>query len=165
MKATLEPGPKPADAPPVSTPGTDNLNTTEFLSHTSWGACSENARTSRLFWAEDQADTDLLIEDSLLDGLEEPDELAAQVEIETAQAEPTKGVHYEYLYSTLNALKSQIAKHKRPDCYRNGTFWVRPRDPIFALDHAWATTPRFSPTELYHLPVFAWLPDFIRIAR
>ncbi|KAL0956751.1 hypothetical protein HGRIS_002870 [Hohenbuehelia grisea] len=115
-EATLEPGPKPADAPPVSTPA--------------------NARTSRLFWDEDQADTDLLIEDSLLDGLEEPDD-------------------------TLNALKSQIAKHKRPDCYRERTFWVRPRDPIFALDHAWATTPRFSPTELYHLPVFVWLPDFI----
>jgi hypothetical protein len=60
----------------------------------------------------------------------------------------------EYLSKVLQDVKSQTNKDtENPKCYNEGTFWIRPRDPIFR--HIG------KPIE-YSLPkVFVWLPYFL----
>ncbi|THU89458.1 hypothetical protein K435DRAFT_865242 [Dendrothele bispora CBS 962.96] len=75
--------------------------------------------------------------------------------------EETMGMQTEYLAIILTKLKDEIKSKNRSDCYAAGTFWIYPRDPIFALDAAFKAEGFCSPVELYHLPVFVWLPTFL----
>ena len=80
---------------------------------------------------------------------------------ETEAEDTVTGVLQEYMAGILDKIKQQIDWHGHPDCYTHGTFWECPKYPIFALE-ASATCPTgISPTELYHLDVFIWLPDHI----
>jgi hypothetical protein len=44
----------------------------------------------------------------------------------------------------------------RPNCYKNGELWIRPIDPVFALEQV--GTQGLTPVDLYLLPIFVWLP-------
>ncbi|KAJ7572428.1 hypothetical protein C8J56DRAFT_759951, partial [Mycena floridula] len=82
-------------------------------------------------------------------------------EKETKEDEIITGVHQEYLKCTLDKIKSQITRHSQPDCYRDGTFWIRPRDAVFALNAAKVHEDGVNPNELYQLPIFVWFPDML----
>ena len=69
----------------------------------------------------------------------------------------TGGVTFEYLKSLIEKIKTEIADFKQPACYRNGTFWHRLRDAVFALEASWLTPSGINPRELYHRDVFIWL--------
>jgi hypothetical protein len=69
----------------------------------------------------------------------------------------TGGVTFEYLKSLIEKIKTDIADFKQPACYRNGTFWHRPHDAIFALEASRLTPSGINPRELYHRDVFIWL--------
>jgi hypothetical protein len=60
----------------------------------------------------------------------------------------------EYLAKVLQDVKTQTNKDaEEPTCYKEGTFWIRPLDPIFGNVG--------KPIE-YSLPkVFVWLPHFL----
>lgn len=67
----------------------------------------------------------------------------------------------QFLLTVLTKLKLEINQYKRPKIYSEGTFWVRPRDPAFALDASRFGTDGeqcINPRELYHLDIFVWLP-------
>ncbi|KAJ7739782.1 hypothetical protein DFH07DRAFT_778606 [Mycena maculata] len=64
------------------------------------------------------------------------------------------GIVEAYIDRIQKEVASQIdGKHKKPDCYRFGTFWIRPPDHWFALE-----TYKDSPEQLYYPPIFVWTP-------
>jgi hypothetical protein len=104
---------------------------------------------------------DAAIDESLLD--EEDDLLAslAQAQQETDAGDKPSGVQQQYLLSVLNKIRKEITQSRQPECYRLGTFWMRPKDPLFALNASWIDEAGINPNALYHLPVFIWLPDML----
>lgn len=67
----------------------------------------------------------------------------------------------QFLLTVVARLKREITEHKRPRIYSEGTFWIRPRDPAFALEASRFGTDReqcINPRELYYLEIFVWLP-------
>ena len=57
----------------------------------------------------------------------------------------------KYLYDVHN----RIVKEGYPTEYRNGTFWVRPKDAYFAL------IDYLNPNALYFPRIFLWLPHLV----
>jgi hypothetical protein len=55
------------------------------------------------------------------------------------------GVLFEYLKSLIEKIKKEIAEKKQPFVYQSGSFWHRPRDPIFALEALWITSTGINP--------------------
>ncbi|KIM88469.1 hypothetical protein PILCRDRAFT_3452 [Piloderma croceum F 1598] len=104
---------------------------------------------------------DGVIDESLLDGDDDMDFDAQNAQKETEADETINGVLQEYMADILGRIKWQIESHGHPDCYANGTFWEHPKDPPFALQASATHATGVSPTELYHLDVFIWLPDRI----
>jgi hypothetical protein len=102
------------------------------------------------------------IDESLLkdNTLDETDEDNGSSDPPPPEAEPGN-ISEQFLYTVVAKLKLEISQYKRPKIYSEGTFWIRPRDPVFALDAS-----RFgsngeqciNPRELYHLDIFVWLP-------
>lgn len=120
----------------------------------------EQQEAGEVFDSEDSMGGDVLIEESILDGEDGAEELAQRVVQESQDEEPVRGgILFEYLTGVLNAIKTQVTQSARPECYRKGTFWVRPKDPIFALHESGGSPAHISPCPLYHIPVFVWLPD------
>jgi hypothetical protein len=78
---------------------------------------------------------------------------------EAKAVEAVTGVLQEYMAGVLGKIKQQIDSYGRPNCYANGTFWERPKDPLFEMQVSATCATGVSPTELYHLDVFIWLPD------
>jgi hypothetical protein len=67
------------------------------------------------------------------------------------------GVVQAYLDRIQKEVHAQIeGKHKMPDCYLNGTFWIRPRDNWFALH-----CNKDSLEALYYPRVFVWVPHVL----
>ncbi|KAJ7676813.1 hypothetical protein DFH06DRAFT_942686, partial [Mycena polygramma] len=78
-----------------------------------------------------------------------------------------------YLDRVLADIKSETAgaTPQRPKCYKQGTFWIRPRDNWFILDasddtkddteDAGSAPDSFGPEGLYYPPVFIWLPTLL----
>lgn len=68
-----------------------------------------------------------------------------------------EGVVQNYLDRIQKEVHAQIeGDGKQPDCYRNGTFWICPRDNWFALDK-----DKDSPDMLYYPRVFVWVPSVL----
>lgn len=84
-----------------------------------------------------------------------------QAEEEAEDEEVKSGVLEEYLEKVFSDIKSQIEHYTSPQCYRNGTFWIRPRDPVFGLQASQKTAAGLSPNVLYHLDVFVWIPHLL----
>jgi hypothetical protein len=56
------------------------------------------------------------------------------LEKETPEAEiPNMGAVQSYLVQLKDHLNSEIISHGLPNCYRQGTFWIQPIDPYFAM--------------------------------
>ena len=108
---------------------------------------------------DDSLDVDLLVEESLFDGISDLADDMAAAEAETEQDDTAVGVHGLYLRHELEKIKKEIEQGGQPHCYKNGTFWLRPRDALFALNTSWSEG--VNATELYHLPIFVWLPDML----
>lgn len=67
------------------------------------------------------------------------------------------GLVQSYLDHIQKQVHAQIEGcHKKPDCYRQGTFWIRPVDNWFALQG-----DTDSPEKLYYSPVFVWVPSVL----
>ncbi|KAF8076563.1 hypothetical protein FPV67DRAFT_1559024 [Lyophyllum atratum] len=81
-----------------------------------------------------------------------------QAEREAKEEENLQGVHDEYLRGIVKNLKAEIKASGQPSCYKRGTFWINPKDPLFALHSTKNNLGGCSPAGLYHLPVFVWLP-------
>lgn len=67
----------------------------------------------------------------------------------------------QFLLTVLARLKLEVNQYNRPKIYSEGTFWIHPRDPVFALDASRFGTDGeqcINPRELYHLDIFVWLP-------
>ena len=67
------------------------------------------------------------------------------------------GVLFEYLKSLIERFKKEITDFGHPAVYRGGSFWSRPRHPVFALEASRKTPAGINPRELYHRDVFVWL--------
>jgi hypothetical protein len=106
---------------------------------------------------------DLQIDDSLLEDDDDGDvDADADQALKESEAEAIKsGVLREYSKGVLEEIKTQISTRGHPKCYTQGTFWIRPRDPVFALYASTASDTGFSPMELYHLDIFLWLPNHL----
>lgn len=109
----------------------------------------------------DEGSGNAAFEESILDGDVEDDIFAdmAQAQAETEDDNNIQGIHGEYLIQILERIKAEVAKLGQPKCYYDGTFWIHPRDPLFALNKSWNDITGISATELYHYPVFVWIPD------
>ena len=55
----------------------------------------------------------------------------------------------------LSDVHNRIVKEGYPTEYRNGTFWVRPKDAYFAL------IDYLNPNALYFPRIFLWLPHLV----
>ncbi|KAF5382655.1 hypothetical protein D9615_003032 [Tricholomella constricta] len=84
-----------------------------------------------------------------------------RAEQESEEENKLLGVHADYLRGVVEKLKAEIKSSGKPACYQKGTFWIRPRDPLFALHTTKNSETGYSPTELYHLPIFVWLPEWL----
>ncbi|RDB23206.1 Werner syndrome ATP-dependent helicase [Hypsizygus marmoreus] len=106
---------------------------------------------------------DAEVEESLLENENDDDLLNAmrQAEQESEEGDKSQGIHDDYLRGVRDKLKAQIASSGQPTCYKNGTFWIHPKDPLFALNATRNSPSGYSPTELYYLPIFVWLPEFL----
>ncbi|KAJ7333477.1 hypothetical protein DFH08DRAFT_966299 [Mycena albidolilacea] len=95
------------------------------------------------------------------DGEGDDSENAELAQKETEEAEPKSlSENHQWLKTTLaQIVKDTNGRLKMPRCYKDGQFWVRPRDPVFALKRA--AVYGFSPASLYLLPIFVWLPHFL----
>ncbi|KAJ7356836.1 hypothetical protein DFH08DRAFT_1048015 [Mycena albidolilacea] len=109
------------------------------------------------------ASSELTFDESLGDEEgEEDDSVNAEVaQKEMEEAEPkVLSENHQWLKTTLaQIVDDTTGRLKMPRCYKDGHFWVRPVDPVFALKRAAASG--FAPTGLYLLPIFVWLPHFL----
>jgi hypothetical protein len=48
-----------------------------------------------------------------------------------------------------------------PECYKTGTFWIRPPHPFFAMRKSCHSVDGPIPDSLYHPVVFLWLPQLL----
>ncbi|KAF9001636.1 hypothetical protein BDZ89DRAFT_1050403 [Hymenopellis radicata] len=106
------------------------------------------------------------VEDSLFDEDEDDDPLDTtqeQIDRESEEDEVKDGVLQLFLLGILKSLKSEIASTGQPRCYESGTFWIRPKDPSFALYSSLRSTGNtaVSANVLYHRDVFIWLPQLL----
>ncbi|KAJ7192005.1 hypothetical protein GGX14DRAFT_578453 [Mycena pura] len=103
------------------------------------------------------------VEDNPGDGVDEEEnenenENEEELDKESRDAEaPLHSVNEQWLRTSLAGIQKDVELHGQPQCYCNGQLWIRPIDPIFALQRA--ATSGFSPDTLYLLPIFVWLPD------
>ena len=100
-----------------------------------------------------------VIDESLLEGDDDMEFDADNAQRETEAEEAVTGVLQEYMADVLGKIRRQIDSYGCPDCYAHGTFWECPKDPLFAMQASATRATGVSPTELYHLDVFIWLPD------
>lgn len=100
-----------------------------------------------------------VIDESIADEiLDLPEELPSA---DNSEAQQDSAI-CQYLSSTLHEIKKQISKHKRPDCYSQGDFYIRPKHPVFALHDA--AVGGFRPDHLCHRDIFVWLPAYLPCA-
>ncbi|KAJ7292171.1 hypothetical protein C8J57DRAFT_1212575 [Mycena rebaudengoi] len=82
----------------------------------------------------------------------------AQTETEEAEVQALSANHQWLKANLAKIIKETDGPGKpRPNCYKNGELWIRPIDPVFALEQA--GTSGLTPADLYLLPIFVWLPS------
>jgi hypothetical protein len=72
-----------------------------------------------------------VIDASLLEGDDDMEFDADNAQWETKAVEAVTAVLQEYMAGVLGKIKQQIDSYGRPNCCANGTFWERPKDPLF----------------------------------
>jgi hypothetical protein len=63
----------------------------------------------------------------------------------------TTGAISLYLAGIKTRLVAELAGNAVPKCYKEGSFWIRPPEPFFALQEN-----NLKPTGLYYPSVFIW---------
>ena len=116
----------------------------------------ENIVDDALFEEEDREDGDE-IADVQTESVVTTDMGSIGADEMTGAGADAGGVLFEYLKSLIDNIKKDITGIGQPAIYRNGSFWHRPRDPIFALEASRMTSSGINPRELYHRDVFVWL--------
>ncbi|KAJ7246078.1 hypothetical protein C8J57DRAFT_1241863 [Mycena rebaudengoi] len=114
------------------------------------------------FEDEPQDLSERIFEESLGDTEAENDDSAnaewAQTETEEAEVQALSANHQWLKANLAKIIKETDGPGKpRPNCYKNGELWIRPIDPVFALEQA--GTSGLTPADLYLLPIFVWLPS------
>ncbi|KAK7448772.1 hypothetical protein VKT23_013503 [Stygiomarasmius scandens] len=122
------------------------------------------------FWAdcrdvlgdESEAGTgDAEIDESLIneiqDDIDKDMKMAEQENDE--MADKSDSILRQYLSLVLQKIRKNTDAHQHPDCYKQGTFWIYPKDAPFYLHES--EIQGINPSGLYHLPVFVWLPDML----
>jgi hypothetical protein len=71
------------------------------------------------------------------------------------------GVIQNYLIGIKERLNKEIKDYGMPLCYREGHFWIYPRDSFFAMQKAVQSPDGLAPGALYEQPVFVWLPHLL----
>lgn len=88
-----------------------------------------------------------------------PEELLDAEEGETGGTDdsttPECGKIRSFLLQVKIKLSEEIQAFGRPQCYRDGSFWVRAKDPFFANI---VSGSAISPDTLYERDIFVWLP-------
>jgi hypothetical protein len=74
---------------------------------------------------------------------------------------PITGVVQTYLTSLKEKIAKEIHSGSLPACYKEGHFWIHPRDPFFAMQKAAKSPDGLTPNTLYYPPVFLWLPHLL----
>lgn len=128
------------------------------ISNDDWANLIED-RQEMLSSAPTEKQHDFVVDDSLFDGDDDMDVNAEAARKEFEAEAVQTGVLETYLVDVLAFIKVQTYKSGQPLCYSQGTFWIRPRDPFFALHTSSACEAGLSLTELYHLDTFVWVPD------
>ena len=92
------------------------------------------------------------VEDSLVDDDDDTEVDAEKAQVESEADTVTSGVLKKYLKGVLESIKFYIGESglNRPTCYYQGTFWICPCDPAFALYASRKCDPVMTPRELYH---------------
>ena len=114
---------------------------------------NEQLYVSEFSNADEICNQENIVEDTLFPG--DPDSGDSGKEVQDSV--PENGVLWDYLSKLLRSVKGQIDVHHKPAVYSSGTFWHRPRDPIFALEAARISSSGITPRELYHMDVFIWI--------
>jgi hypothetical protein len=73
---------------------------------------------------------------------------------EEDESEPDIPSHSE-LHKYFKSIQARVSAEKTPYEYKNGTFWVQPPSPFFALRQ------QLDPTRLYEPLIFLWLPHLL----
>lgn len=105
------------------------------------------------------ASGDAVIDDSVdSELLDKPENLGDTAQKETTASEVKENsVIHQFLRATLRHIKKEIDDHKQPNCYRQGSFMIYAKHPVFVLHD----TPKFGlqTDHLCHRNVFVWLPQ------
>jgi len=99
-----------------------------------------------------------VVEDSLANEiLESTSEPAADAHAESQSSEVREqsSIH-RHLSAALKQIKKEIKAHGRPESYRRGDFFYRPKHAVFALHDAAVTG--LQPDHLCARDIFLWLP-------
>lgn len=72
---------------------------------------------------------------------------------------PIEGEIQIYLTQVKAQVISQMNNYGSPECYRQGSFRIVPKDPFFAMQKLTGST--IKPQSLYHPEVFIWLPHLL----
>jgi hypothetical protein len=99
-----------------------------------------------------------VVEDSLFDDEDEFDGAEEDVEKESDGDQARTGILHEYLIGQLERIKKEIETKHSPQNYRHGSFWLRPKDPLFAQDISLKRGETIGPTPYYLLNIFVWIP-------
>jgi len=95
----------------------------------------------------------------ILDAVDSDDSAAAAQE-ETSNSElQVHSVLHQYLSAVLHDIQKQIKNHGRPDCYRNNSFVIHAKHPVWVLHDA--AIDGLKPDCLYHQDIFIWLPALL----
>lgn len=142
--ASVTPDPQVTERPPKAFVESPLTATTPSPLHN-----SASNSTSHLRHAVDDADK--------LDPQEES--LDGAAEDERHMSLDSTGVIATYLAGVKERVQSEIRMYGRPKVYHDGTFWIRPKDPFFAMRAELSSGSPVSPELLYRPRVFLWLPQ------
>ncbi|KAJ7174303.1 hypothetical protein C8R46DRAFT_88386 [Mycena filopes] len=71
------------------------------------------------------------------------------------------GLIKTYLSGIKDQIISELKMTQKVKCYDEGTFWMHPRDPYFALQKSGKSPTGVTPDSLYWPSVFVWLPEYL----
>ncbi|KAF8078351.1 hypothetical protein FPV67DRAFT_1663103 [Lyophyllum atratum] len=109
---------------------------------------------------EGQGDAE--VEESLFEGEDDLLDAMNQAERESNEESILQGVHVQYLLGIVAKLKAEIKSSGQPNCYKSGTLWIHPKDPLFALHSTKNNPGGYSPTGLYHLVMGCSMSTYLK---
>jgi hypothetical protein len=134
---------------------------TELENTDSIAQLNKDLAATAAFEDEPQDPSKHIFDESLGDAEAENNDSAnaelAQTETEEAEVKALSANHQWLKANLAKIIKETDGPGKpRPNCYKNGELWIRPIDPVFALEQA--GTSGLMLVDLYLLPIFVWLP-------